>query len=254
MARDRTLHGGGRFRISVTGDPAMAVKTGPADAIDREVTALSRLAGTGLAPDLVGHGPGTVTMTFVDGPSRTLAGLSASDARILGARIRRIHDRVHAATGGRHVWPRPVTSLDAYARARLVDLDPVPDGLRRLAAAAAHRLLSAGHDTDAAAFRFLHGDLVAANVVWTPAPVMVDWEFWRTGDPAEDLAYLAVTNDLPDPVMDAVLTGYDDTAVHARVDAWRAACALDAGLWYRRQGDRDAAERLIAVAETSLDR
>ncbi len=254
MPSDRSLRGGGRFRISVTGEPALAVKTGPADAIGREVSALARLAGTGLAPDLVRHTLDTVAMTFVDGPVRRLSTLTPADARTLGGRIRSIHELDRATTGGRHVWARPVASLDDYARARQEDLEPVPDDLRPLATAAADRLRPVVADGVEAPFRFLHGDLVAANILWTPVPVLVDWEFWRTGDPAEDLAYLAVMNGLPDAVMDAVLAGYGDSAMHARTEAWRAACALDAGLWYRRSGDRDGADRLIAVARASLDR
>ena len=41
--------------------------------------------------------------------------------------------------------------------------------------------------------------------MWGPeGPALVDWEFWRMGDPAEDLAYLAEVNRLPDPVLAAV--------------------------------------------------
>ena len=56
------------------------------------------------------------------------------------------------------------------------------------------------------------------------------------GDPAEDLAYLAETNGLPEPVLAALAGGYGVAVIGERVDAWRALLALDAGAWYAREG------------------
>ncbi|HMO01031.1 MAG TPA: phosphotransferase [Miltoncostaeaceae bacterium] len=99
-------------------------------------------------------------------------------------------------------------------------------------------------------FAFLHGDLVAANVLWPPqgGPVLIDWEFQRMGDPAEDLAYLAELNALPDAVLAAVLEGYGEPGVAARVEGWRGLVAADAGAWYLGQGMRAEAERMLARA------
>ncbi len=83
----------------------------------------------------------------------------------------------------------------------------------------------------------LHGDLVDANVVWgADGPALVDWEFSRMGDPAEDLAYLVEVNGLPDAVAGAVLEGYALPGMAARMEVWRALAAADAGAWYRRRG------------------
>ncbi len=65
------------------------------------------------------------------------------------------------------------------------------------------------------------------------------------GDPAEDLAYLAEVNRLPDPVLAAVLDGYARPEVAAAVDAWRALVALDAGGWYLREGMEAEARPLL---------
>ena len=35
----------------------------------------------------------------------------------------------------------------------------------------------------------LHGDPGAANVIWTPEPVLIDWEYARLGDPADEVAF-----------------------------------------------------------------
>lgn len=99
-------------------------------------------------------------------------------------------------------------------------------------------------------FRLLHGDLVRENIVWTPpGPRLVDWEFWRMGDPAEDLAYLCEVNALTPPAVAAVLQGYSVEGMGERVDAWRPLVALDAGLWYLAHGDAARGEALLARAE-----
>jgi aminoglycoside phosphotransferase (APT) family kinase protein len=83
----------------------------------------------------------------------------------------------------------------------------------------------------------LHGDLVEANVVWGPGgPALVDWEFWRLGDPAEDLAYACELNRLPPAACRALLAGYGAPGMEERIDAWRTIVALDAAAWYLREG------------------
>jgi thiamine kinase-like enzyme len=36
----------------------------------------------------------------------------------------------------------------------------------------------------------LHGDVGAGNIIWRPLPTLIDWEDWRIGDPAEEIAYI----------------------------------------------------------------
>src|SRR5262249_60691413 len=92
------------------------------------------------------------------------------------------------------------------------------------------------------------GDLVLANVVWGPAPRLVDWEFWRLGDPAEDLAYAIEVNDLGADLATALLAGYADAAVAERVEGWRALGAVDAGLWDEAARGAGGAERPLGRA------
>jgi aminoglycoside phosphotransferase (APT) family kinase protein len=65
------------------------------------------------------------------------------------------------------------------------------------------------------------------------------------GDPAEDLAYLAELNRVPEQVLAAVLEGYGRPEVAAAVDPWRAVAALDAAGWYLREGMALEAEVLL---------
>ena len=86
-------------------------------------------------------------------------------------------------------------------------------------------------------------------------PVLVDWEFWRMGDPAEDLAYLVALNHLPATVADEVCRGYGaDESLMARVDLWMPLVLADAGLWLRAHGDPGGGDALLDRARDTLDR
>ncbi len=247
MTSDARFRGGGRFALTVTDDRSGVVKEGNPIALAREARALRLLAGTGLAPRLLDHRAGRLTTALLAGRPIATADIDPRRARALGAALHRLHACRTTVTGGRHVWPSRVRSLHAYARCRLVDVGPVPRELARTRDVIA-RTLPARTSRAPAGFSLLHGDLVATNIVWTPQPVLVDWEFWRQGDPAEDLAYLFELNRLTTDVQHAVLVGYGDPGMDVRVDDWRAFCALDAGLWFARAGEPELAKELLERA------
>lgn len=242
----RMIEGGGRFDITVAGDAV--TKRGDPRALAREAAGLRRVAGQDIAPRLIAAGRGVVVTELLAGAGRALDTVRSSDARMLGATLRRLHDSRRSATGGLAHWPSRARSLTSYRRRRASDALAAAGHDRRLA----ERIVAELPALDAAParqpFRLLHGDLVGDNVLWTPAPRLVDFEFWRMGDPAEDLAYLLEVNALPPPVVTAVLDGYANTRVTGRVGAWRALCALDAGLWYRDASQPERAAELIARA------
>jgi aminoglycoside phosphotransferase (APT) family kinase protein len=221
-------------------------KSGDPDALAREAEALRLVAGRAWAPRLLAGERGRVVSTRCPGAPRPLAGLAVADARRLGAVLREVHEVRRAGEGGLPWWPAPATTLAAYREARAEDAEALLAGTPH--AALASRALAARppERPEGLPFRLLHGDLVEANVVWGPAgPALVDWEFWRMGDPAEDIAYLAEVNRLPGPVLAAVLAGYARPEVAGAVDAWRALVALDAGGWYLREGMRAEAAPLL---------
>jgi len=224
------------------------VKQGPAPALAREAEALALLEGRGVAPALLAAGAGVLVSERLAGGPRPFARASARDLRALGALLCRVHGTRQGASGHLPAWPSAVRTLAGYRRRRLADALALA-GERGEALAPALDRAPADPAPGRRPFRLLHGDPVAANLVWGPGgPRLVDWEFWRMGDPAEDLAYLAEVNDLPPPALAAVLEGYGEAAVGERVGGWRAVVALEAGAWYAIHGPQDEAERLLARA------
>jgi aminoglycoside phosphotransferase (APT) family kinase protein len=235
--------GGARFIVRRRG--AVVEKTGAPGPLSREAAALRRVAGRGVAPALVRAAPGEIATQLIRGRTRDLTRIGDRRAEALGELLRRAHDTGAYASGG--LAGRRARSLGAYRRRRAEDaLRAAGGGNVDLA----HRVIAALPPfppvSDSHPFRLLHGDLVASNVVWGgDGPMLVDWEFWRPGDPAEDLAYLAEVNRLPGRLLARVLAGYDRQDVAVRIDAWRPLVALDAGLWYASAAEGAEAERLL---------
>ncbi|MFN8124419.1 MAG: phosphotransferase [Thermoleophilia bacterium] len=232
--------GGGRFALTrEPGPPPAVVKTGPEAPLAHEAAALALLAGVPGVPALIAHSAGRLVMAEVDGAPRDLAAAGDGDLRELGRLLARVHARGVCAAAALPWWPSPETTAAGYAARR--------------AEGAARALADAGHPVTVAVprceapFRPVHGDLVAANIVWGPAPHLVDWEFWRWGDPAEDLAYLAEANGLDDARLAAVLDGHGNPAVAGRVPGWRPVAAAETAAWWLGVGRADLAAPLLAA-------
>lgn len=227
-----------RFRVSdVPGDRPLVEKRGDPAAIAREATALRALRGRPWLPGLVEAGPGWMVSTRLPGAPRAIAAVTHAEAAQLGSVLREVHESRRGPTGGLWSWDAPVGSLGDYRSARARDTEAMlaggPEaGLARAAVAAPW---GGGEGEDP--FRLLHGDLVELNVVWGPdGPGLVDWEFSRMGDPAEDLAYLIELNGLGAEAAAAVLAGYARPGMEGRIAAWRPLVAADAGAWYLAEG------------------
>lgn len=243
----------GRHRLRmVDGSPPVVVKRGHAASIAREARGLQLAQAAPCAARFAGAAPGELRTLLVDGAPRTARAIGPGDAATLGRALRQAHEVRRTRSGGLPSWRSRARDLAAYRRRRTADALAASGPDAPLAARVAESLpplppLPPAPDLP---FRLLHGDLTLDNVVWDPAPRLVDWEFWRMGDPAEDLAYLAEVNGLSAPLVDAVLDGYGAPDVAARVDGWRALCALDAGFWYRDAGEASRARRLLRRAST----
>jgi aminoglycoside phosphotransferase (APT) family kinase protein len=99
----------------------------------------------------------------------------------------------------------------------------------------------------------LHGDVAGGNILWTPTPVLIDWEYARLGDAADEVAYIFNQNDLTEEQRDAFWRGYAQscqsarqvTCVRDRVQWWEPITVLGSAffwvnLWSQR-ADADAA-------------
>lgn len=231
--------GGGRFSLTrVAGPPPGLCKRGPAAALAHEAAALRLLAGVDGVPPLHRHAPGCLEMALIAGAPRDLGGCAPVDLRALG----RLLGRVHARTGDGAAlpwWDAPEQEPDAYAARRAA-------GARQALARAGHRIGIDPPPGMTRPFRVVHGDLVAANIVWGPGPHLVDWEFWRYGDPAEDLAYLAEANGLGDAALALVADGHGDGDAAARVAGWRPVVAAEIAAWWIAVGRDDLAAPPLA--------
>ena len=97
----------------------------------------------------------------------------------------------------------------------------------------------------------IHGDIAFGNVLWGPEPVLIDWEFARLGDPADDIAYLFDQNELTATQRSAFWRGYracrsnDAHLAHVvdRATWWEPLTLLGSALWWverwvrRTEGD-----------------
>jgi aminoglycoside phosphotransferase (APT) family kinase protein len=241
-------------RFTVTGlEPGSprVEKRGSEAALAREAAALALVAGASWAPAVLSREPGLLVSGRMPGAPRPLAAIVAGEARALGAVLREVHETRRAPEGGLWWWAAPAATLAAYRAARVEDAEGAltDTGHEGLAARAAAAGAPADPEEGPEPFRLLHGDLVEANVVWDGStPALVDWEFCRMGDPAEDLAYLVEVNAIPPDLVAALLGGYGPPAMDRRVDAWRGFAAADAGAWYLAEGMEDEAAPLLARA------
>lgn len=159
-------------------------------------------------------------------------------------------------------------AIAAYAHGRLRAIlttlawarDPLPGPLQARLNDAAERLreqwnqrrVSAAFTADDR-LALLHGDIAPDNVLWGPEPCLIDWEYARVGDPADEIAYLFDQNGLTDDQRQAFWRGYQQRIEsrqlqHAteRVAWWEPLTLLGSTLWwaerYVRRVNADASD------------
>jgi hypothetical protein len=134
-----------------------------------------------------------------------------------------------------------ILSTLAWAR------DPLPrtlqDRLRRAADSLAESFEASqdsGSFNSAATLSLLHGDIGPGNVLWNPGPCLIDWEYTRLGDPADELAYTFDQNALAPSQRRAFWDGYQQgmdsrsqlTHIIERVGWWEPVTLLGSALWW----------------------
>jgi hypothetical protein len=223
----------------------VVVKDAPAVRAGREAQVLALLAGTGVAPALVRGEPGRVTAEYVGGGTRPAWAWTPGDAGAVGALLSRVH---RVAPGAGPLGPHPDVGAIGHVAGIREALGSDRDAL-------VTRALAVAPDPGASARALLHGDPWSGNIIWAPSgPVLVDWEYARLGDPAEDVAYLAAMDALRVDTLDAVLAGYcgSNDAFAVRVRRWCPLTALWCAAWSAHR-DPARSARLAARAAQVID-
>lgn len=159
-------------------------------------------------------------LDFVDGEQR--APRDVQDFERLGSVVAPIHALPVSDVPG---WLPAVPTLTGYLQARVDKIDqrmpwvrePLPmtiqDRIRR-ARMLVDDVVSAALAGDAfggeQALVLLHGDVAGGNIIWAPDPVLIDWEYARLGDPADECAYIFVQHDVTEEQRTAFWRGYGE--------------------------------------------
>ena len=235
-------------RVSLSGDELERV------AAEREASVLEHVGGVA-APvlhDFRSTSPlfdvPAMCMQFVDGQPTPPGAVTLTQIERLGAVTAWVHSRPADD-------PASQASIASCASARLQSIlatgtwarDPLPadaqDRVRRAADAVETSFevwrRSESFRTDEA-LALLHGDIAEGNVLWTPDPVLIDWEYARLGDPADEIAYTFDQNDLTEHQRQMFWNGYrqglgDDIRVAhigERVTWWEPVTLLGSTLWW----------------------
>ncbi len=228
---------------------AVVVKLSDPALTAREAAALRTVADLGASPQVMAEGQGVLVLSLLPGRTLPPGELGAARARRLGAVVRRLHESQTSASGGWPDWAGEARDLGAYHRRAAATVRAWAPPQHRALAEAVLAALPALPAAPEPGFRRLHGDLWSGNVLWDgDTPRLVDWEYSRHGDPAEELAYLIEMDGLGPALADAVLDGYAAPEIAPRVAAWRPLAALGAGLWYADLGLEDQAADLLRRA------
>ncbi len=215
-ARYRPLGGGrsNRSWLVETEDRKLVLRLdGPqarAFGLDRhtELAILERASGQGIAPEVVYADPGAGILVYEYLPGRcwTRADL-ASDTNLeaLAALFRRVHALPHSG----------VLFDAAGAAARYLERIRGDESLFAIGQRCRDIVASAPAPTGTAC---CHNDVVAANVIATPALRLLDWEYACDNEPLFDLASLIGYHDLEAAQQGTLLRAYaGDLALRERL-------------------------------------
>lgn len=228
---------------------------------EREAAVLASVGGVA-APELYDYRPKSdwfdmpaMCMQFLPGRQRELQTVGLPEIGRLAALVAWVHAR---PVDGLGESMRSAATIASYAEDRLRRIlstlvwarDPLPrtlqDRLRRAADSLAESFEaspgSAGFDSDES-LSLLHGDLGPGNVLWNPAPCLIDWEYTRLGDPADELAYTFDQNALTPSQRRAFFDGYQQstdnrsrlthlTHIIDRASWWEPVTLLGSTLWW----------------------
>lgn len=189
---------------------------------------------------------------FLPGAEREVRRVGQAELEQLGSLVGWLHARPVDDLAG---WFDVTGSVPGYAKGRLDSIlaglswnrDPLPGSFQSRLASAAGSI----HSTGKAALSgpnfaiddplvLLHGDIAGGNILWDEGPKLIDWEYARVGDPADEIAYTFDQNGLNPIQRDAFWRGYRrELADQAWLDRaakrviwWEALTLLGSTLWW----------------------
>jgi aminoglycoside phosphotransferase (APT) family kinase protein len=239
-------------RVSFGDDPAERAHA------EYEARVLEKVGGFA-APSLLDFSPTSrwfatpaMSMTFVPGRQSAVSEASRAELERLGSVVAWVHSQpiddlverlpetgdMASYAAGRMSWilgglPWVREPLAATTQARLTD-----------AAAVLERSWDVWRSAESFGsgepLALLHGDIALGNILWSPDPVLIDWEYARLGDPADEVAYLFDQNGLTAPQRAAFWRGYgagtsDDVRLAHLMDRarwWEPITLLGSALWW----------------------
>jgi len=188
---------------------------------------------------------------FIEGEHREFASAAESQLEALGAMVGSVHARPVGDLAGHFPGPRTAAGyLDQWGEVVAGYLPRLRQPLPRQVGPCVERGLSLvtrilnGALPDAwpdagEPLVLLHGDITPGNVLWGKHPVLIDWEYARLGDPADDVAYIFGQHGLSAAQRRAFWSGYrrrvpqpalDRIAGRARM--WEPVILLGSALWW----------------------
>ncbi len=247
---------------------------------EREASVLKRVGGLA-APRLYDFrctspwfGTPSMCMEFIPGSTHEVGSATPEELERLGCVVAALHA---LPVNGLAEPLRAPGDIASYAEGRLESIlsglawarAPLPVLIRGRLEGAAGSLETCWEVwRDAECFRtdetlaLLHGDIGPGNVLWGPDPVLIDWEYTRLGDPADELAYLLDQNGLTAPRREAFWRGYRDSTsspvrlahVAQRVDWWERLTLLGSTLWWVERWVRRSEADAAGVADPTVPR
>ncbi len=231
-------------------EPEFTVRiAGPDRTFDLENEAIADVSDCPGVPRMVYASDSLLVHRYLAGSPRPLQEASHAQLRQLASVLSCVHSNIHQ---GFTPWPERqlvvgsradlfsfrVQSLRSYSIHSAISVDQRIAGLlATLEAPDRFNDPGWGHTE----FARLHGDLSVGNILWAENSVnLIDWEYSRIGDPAEELAYLITEQPVDQSRINALKEHYGDEGgaigAWSRVPLYAAFTALDSALWWADYG------------------
>jgi aminoglycoside phosphotransferase (APT) family kinase protein len=216
----------------------------------------------------------SMCMQFVPGQQKELTSATPAEIERLGSVVAWVHGRpVDDLVDGSS---KP-GNLVSYAEGRLQSIistlvwarDPLPAVIQARLRSAANSVQDSWERarddqsfSTGATLALLHGDPAHGNVLWGQGPVLIDWEYARVGDPADEIAYLFDQNGLSPGQRESFWRGYREVVsdqaslghVADRVDWWEPVTLLGSALWWVERWVRRAAADAAGTVDPDAPR